>query len=509
MNLFKVKNGFSIEGGASILRGTASPNVYPGISAPISSLYLRDTGSSGELWQKTGNSDIEWTKISSDVTLEDFYQNNFLGKTNGNVMPSYGSSPSVVDNGDSIQTAISKLDNKIGEDLVPVNRINNKLVSTDSLHSNLSKIDNLIGGNLTSNNYVNNSNSINGNLSALDIAVKNNSDAIAAIQTGQRWIAAVRFVTTENLTSRSGLAHFSDDDAPFVYPNDGDRVVSTYDNKIYIASSGVWSSGTPLVAGDTFFTENDLTNTSSYHERGSAYTFNGTTLIRQASFDFELADSISLSSVYSANHGLVSPGDSVEKAISNLDGNNNRLTQAVGVSSGDNNLGVWVGTGANRLFVNGSESAKTALQKVANDIGGSAGGAGDYLSNQSVNSNLNVVDSILTEVLKKISISNIPSSTEYIIDTIDFSNGIWFVDWDVVLVSANNTSHRYMSKIRAMVTSSGSDVTEYSILNVGNSITNVQFSIDSSVLSSVKLKIQCVVSGGYHVKLFRRIGNMA
>jgi len=508
MSLFKTKDGFSINGRASLLHGTDAPNTGAGVVAPLSSLYLRSTGSSAELWQKIGASDTNWELVASDLSSEDPFQNAYMGKTSGSVLPQYGT-PSVVANNDTLVSALTKIDTKIGANPTPVSRTTSPIVATDPVQTNIDKLDSAIGSDLTNTNYAKNNQTVNQNISAIDGQVKTNSDAIASIQTGQKWITPMKFITSENLSGRSGLAQFTDDQVPYTFPVAGDRVVSTADNKLYIASAGVWSAGTALTAGDTFFVDNDLLQTSAVNEKASAYTFNGSAMIRQASFDFEAADTINLTGAYTVSSGDPSPSDSVQKAISNIDGNVDALTSTMGVSQGHTNLGTWTGTGATRILANASETAKTAIQKVANEIGGLAGGQGDYVSNQAVNPNLNAIDTILTQALKKIAVSNVPTDTEYVVDTLDLSGDIRFVEWDVTIIQSTTPANRYSCKIRGMASTGGSDFTEYAILTIGTTIGNVVFSVDSSTLNATTLKVQASVTGGFNVKIVRRTGLVA
>lgn len=504
---FKSKSGFSIDGKANILQGTVSPTSGAGLSAPISSLYLRDLGSSSETWQKTGSADTAWMLISSTTSTEDPNQNAYTGKTGlGSELPQYGT-PKVVANNDTLVAAIGKLDQKFGDAPSAETRTNNPISGTGTVQNNIDKLDAAIGGDLASTNYAKNNQTVGQNLSALDSQTKANSDAISALQTGNHWIDAVKFVTSENLTARSGLAKFTDDQVPYTFPVAGNRVVSTFDNKLYIASAGAWLPGVALNNGDTFFTENDLLATEANREKTAAYHFNGTTLVREASFDFEAADSIDLTGTYVAASGDPAPGDSVQAAIAKIDGNQDATIQALGVGQGHTNLGTWTGTGATRILTNGAESAKTAIQKVANELGGTAGGSGNYVSNQSVNANLNAIDAALTQAHAKVTVNNVVSDVNTDIDTVDLTGEGKFVEWDVTLVQSTNTGNVYSSKFKAIASANGSDSVEYAILTIGSAIANVVISIDASTLSATKLKVQATVTGGYHVKLVRRIGS--
>ena len=286
-------------------------------------------------------------------------------------------------------------------------------------------------------------------------------------------------------------------------------MVSTFDKKLYIASAGVWGGGTLLTAGDTFFVDTDMLATSDFNEKTSAYNYNGTSLVRQATFDFEAADSINLTAGYTPASGNPTPSESVQSAIQKIDGNTDALNTSVGIAQGDTTLGNWTGSGATRILANATESAKTAVQKVANDIGAVAGGSGDYASAQSVNANINAIDAVLTEAHKKVAVNNIPSDTQTTIDTLDLSGNIRFVEWDITIVQSSTPANRYSSKVRAIASASGSDYTEFAILTIGSAIANVAIVVDSSTLASTTLKVQATATGGFHCKVTRRTGLVA
>jgi hypothetical protein len=44
--------------------GTVDPSAAAGVAAPIASTFRRDNAGTGELWLKTGASDVAWTKLT-------------------------------------------------------------------------------------------------------------------------------------------------------------------------------------------------------------------------------------------------------------------------------------------------------------------------------------------------------------------------------------------------------------------------------------------------------------
>ena len=60
-------NGLSLyDGNLNILRGADHPAVGDGVEAPVSSLYIRDTGSTAAMFLKTGSGDTDWQTITTD-----------------------------------------------------------------------------------------------------------------------------------------------------------------------------------------------------------------------------------------------------------------------------------------------------------------------------------------------------------------------------------------------------------------------------------------------------------
>lgn len=213
LTYFKVKQGLELPNGAVIIDGTVDPSAGGGVAAPVGSLYLR---TNGETWHKTNSGDTQWTMIldSTGSSSEDGYQNTFMGKTGaGSETPSYtGGQASGVVSGDSLESAIDKvdteigvavaspqsrtigpisdqdvnlnieaLDDAIGPDVTPVTRTNNNpIVAANSSNANIDAVDTAIGDDVVpvtrTNNPIANTNDVGANLEALDKAVGADSD---------------------------------------------------------------------------------------------------------------------------------------------------------------------------------------------------------------------------------------------------------------------------------------------------------------------------------------------
>ena len=50
-----------------IVTGSADPSAGAGVEAAIATLYVRNTGTAGSLWLKTGPDAIAWTEIALAV----------------------------------------------------------------------------------------------------------------------------------------------------------------------------------------------------------------------------------------------------------------------------------------------------------------------------------------------------------------------------------------------------------------------------------------------------------
>lgn len=497
---FRTKLGFSIDGKFELLQGTADPT-STGVEAPIASVYARDNGGTAELWVKTGVANTAWdaVPIGSGIAIEDGYQNNFMGKTLGSVLPDYASENVVTDN-DTLLVAIGKIDTHMGAKITAGQSSRTKEpIGNNPVQDNILKLDLAIGADPSSVNYVSATNTVNQNISALDTKAFDLEGRLSSIESGQTWIESVDFITSDDLTSKSGLTAFTDDEGANQPPSNGDRVVSTFNNRIYVASTGGWGSGVDLNAGETFFVGNDLLNNSDFNERTAVYTFNGTTCVLSAQIDFESATSIAVSGGYTPATGNPLPSESVQAILQKLDGNNDAQDSAIGVGQGVSNLGTWTGTGATRILTDSTESAKSAIEKVANDIG-SVTDAVILDSADTVGQNLDALASVLGDAHKIIS-TTITSATTTTVDTLPIARESAI--WDVVIFQTSTPANRYKSTVEATFESASIDFTEYGILQLGTGVSPV--TIEPVINgANVELQINATGSGGLTVKATRR-----
>jgi hypothetical protein len=118
-----------------------------------------------------------------------------------------------------------------------------------------------------------------------------------------------------------------------------------------------------LVAGDTFFTDFNLPD-PEHEEKGAAYTYNGSAMVKVADFDFESADSIKLTGGYTPANGTITSSDTAQGAIEKLDANQIDLITLSGVAQGAVDLGTFTGD-----VIADNETVKGALQDLEDELG--------------------------------------------------------------------------------------------------------------------------------------------
>jgi len=118
------------------------------------------------------------------------------------------------------------------------------------------------------------------------------------------------------------------------------------------------AAGDAPVAQDMFAVRYNLPDPAG-QEGQAIITYDGSACIKVADMDFAFADGISLRSPYSASSGDVTAADSVQSAISKVDGNNDAQDSVLGTSQGDTSLGVFSGS-----TIADNSSVKSALQQV-------------------------------------------------------------------------------------------------------------------------------------------------
>lgn len=123
-------------------------------------VYIEHGTSAGQTYVYNGT---VWVLINQSSSDEIGFIDTFIGKTVGNVTPTY-STTNFVANADSLRVAIGKLDTEFGVNVTTGNYI----LSTNKVNANIQALDTKLGAAVTSTNFISNGNSITANLSALD-----------------------------------------------------------------------------------------------------------------------------------------------------------------------------------------------------------------------------------------------------------------------------------------------------------------------------------------------------
>lgn len=323
------------------LIGSGDPN--GSVTAPKGSIFIDAVNATQYLNQNDGT---VWTALSTGggSALEEGYLRAFVGKSGAGVeFPEYTSNNVVISDttgtagdGQNLEQAVGAIDAEIGAAVTPETRTNFP-TSDQAINLNIDALDSAIGNDaqMTSTNYIALANSIITNLAALD--------AQLAVVSGQLvWIDAMDVVTATDLTSQSGLAvAWADDDGGAPTLVGGERVYSTFDDTWYIASAGAWV-GTAANTGEQFHTAVNLLDPNN-QEKGAAFAYNGTSTVKTADYDFELADTINLTAGYTPVNGTIAPSEDIESAIEKLDGNQQDLQTLSGETQGSTDHGTFPG----------------------------------------------------------------------------------------------------------------------------------------------------------------------
>lgn len=502
-NLFRVETGFSIDDNAFILYGVDDPTSGGGVTAPPGSLYLRDIVGvdGGEMWIKTGDADTAWEKNGADVTTELGFIRTFIGKdSEGNVTPDY-SSNNVVTDAQSLETAIGDLDAEIGA-AVTGNTRTNSPISDQAINLNIEALDDAIGSDtdLGTPNYVSVSNNLYENLAALDTQVKDNYDAIQALEAGLRWIPSVRATTSDDISSNSGTTPtFSDDNIGITYQV-GDRIASSFDDKIYVVNAGTWTVATDgnLATGDSFFSTYAFIFSSDSALQGPhAVSYNGADLIKLAQFDFEYANTIMIATGYTAGNGTVTTADTIQSALQKLDGNQQDIQTTLGVAQGAVDLGTFTGSTIqdNRTVKQALQDLETQVDTNVIDIanlegavGSDTGAAGllyteeNYVTDgESLNASVDALDVATGKTRLKTTSDNI--TTIVALDSVSVDDYI-VAKWMVVAYEVANPENREAYEVFAMhdgttdADATAVDYTKCAKLKLNSSISGLSINVD-------------------------------
>jgi hypothetical protein len=120
-------------------------------------------------------------------------------------------------------------------------------------------------------------------------------------------------------------------------------------------------AASPLASGDTFITTNYLPDPDGF-ENQAIVNYNGAVVVKISDIDWAIATGINLSGGYVASSGNVAAGDTVESAISKLDGINDNQDTLLGTAQGATNLGSW--TAPVTLLFSATSTVKALFQRI-------------------------------------------------------------------------------------------------------------------------------------------------
>lgn len=166
-------------------------------------VYVYSGTDAGKTYQYNGTN---WVWINSADATEDGYIRTFIGKSGtGSEVPGY-SSTNIITNGDSLETAIGKLDAEDGYQNTFIGKIagvntpsyttNNFIANNDSLETAIGKLDTEFGANVTNGTVILAANKVNANISTLDTEMGSiNSYLGKIVGDGTPSYASTEFIT--------------------------------------------------------------------------------------------------------------------------------------------------------------------------------------------------------------------------------------------------------------------------------------------------------------------------
>lgn len=168
-------------------------------------VYVYGGTDGGKTYQYNGT---DWVWINSADATEDGYIRTFIGKSGaGNEVPGY-SSTNIITNGDSLETAIGKLDaedgyqntfiGKVAGNNLPSYSTNNFIANDDNLETAIGKLDTEIGANVVNGTAILAANKVNANITALDTEIGSVNTYLGKIVgDGTPSYSSTEFVTDE------------------------------------------------------------------------------------------------------------------------------------------------------------------------------------------------------------------------------------------------------------------------------------------------------------------------
>lgn len=151
-------------------------------------------------------------------------------------------------------------------------------------------------------------------------------------------------------------------------------------------------TGNPLADGDRFIVRNYLPDSPGDQELQALveYDSSGPSINKIGDVNWDFATGINISSGYAAQNGTVGSSDSVESAIEKLDGNQQDLTTAIGISQGDTDMGTYTGSiiSDNVPQTTVNQELETAIESITTGNQSNATGVTSTVTLDSVNADI-------------------------------------------------------------------------------------------------------------------------
>lgn len=280
------------------------------------------------------------------------------------------------------------------------------------------------------------------------------------------------------------LGDFADGDFVLYRDTAGqDRIYKIYDDTGTLKVTQDGADVDPLADGDTFIVKYDLADANGL-ENSAIYNYNGTDLVKIGDVDWALATGINLSSGYAGTtNGTPAAGDTVEKAIGNVDANQRDLTTLSGEPQGAVDHGTFPGTTIpdNSNTREALEALETAVEAAAPPPTGTVAGVG---------STFQVIDSVLVDDVRK-------------------------VRWDLACAGVTIPAKFYGAQFSAMHDGHGAadatdiDSNEFDVLQIrSNKIAGVEFQVSlasAGAAQTLLLEARTTEPGGMDVAYERHV----
>jgi len=203
--------------------------------------------------------------------------------------------------------------------------------------------------------------------SASDWIENGSSNAVVGLWRPEK----LRALTNDTVAAGSrdlSTSPFADDETPLLTAADftvGDFIVQDADGSPSLMEVTAVSSpnvtfaaaANPLVPNDTFITDSYLPDSAGDQENQAIVNYTGSIMIKLGDIDWNFADGINMAAGYASQNGTVSSADTVNSAIEKLDGNQQDIQTASGLTQGDTSYGTFSGD-----IIPDNQNNKQALQ---------------------------------------------------------------------------------------------------------------------------------------------------